>query len=189
MVFLCTSSLLPISAIAATVDNTEISAAKETSDWDETMNNITDNKNDEIQTTQSAIKVSDSKDTINKIEENNTEITSMLEIQPRAAYTYASTSTINGSKLSMSIVYSNGSSTTLTCSVNTEVAKGDRGTAVKMLQAGLNTVMNSGLTVDGSFGSSTESALKSFQRRFLGSNQDDGITGNKTWTALNNCIN
>jgi peptidoglycan hydrolase-like protein with peptidoglycan-binding domain len=44
--------------------------------------------------------------------------------------------------------------------------QGSSGEAVKALQRNLNTVMGSGLTVDGDFGSLTKTAVTAFQRRY-----------------------
>jgi peptidoglycan hydrolase-like protein with peptidoglycan-binding domain len=43
---------------------------------------------------------------------------------------------------------------------------GSKGNAVKTLQQNLNTVMKSGLTVDGVFGAQTETAVKAFQSKY-----------------------
>jgi peptidoglycan hydrolase-like protein with peptidoglycan-binding domain len=53
--------------------------------------------------------------------------------------------------------------------------QGSTGNAVKTLQADLNTVMNSGLAVDGQFGSLTDTALRSFQSKY--GLQVDGVYG------------
>lgn len=52
---------------------------------------------------------------------------------------------------------------------------GSSGNAVRTLQSNLNTVMNSGLVVDGQFGSHTDTALRSFQSKY--GLQVDGIYG------------
>ncbi|MCH1884330.1 peptidoglycan-binding protein [Agrococcus sp. ARC_14] len=44
--------------------------------------------------------------------------------------------------------------------------RGSTGTAVRTLQGNLNTVMRSGLAVDGQFGSKTDAAVRSFQQRY-----------------------
>ncbi len=46
------------------------------------------------------------------------------------------------------------------------LSKGDTGEAVKELQRNLNTVMNAGLAVDGSFGSLTDVAVRAFQKKY-----------------------
>jgi len=53
--------------------------------------------------------------------------------------------------------------------------KGSKGNAVKALQRSLNTVMKSGLVVDGDFGSATEKALIAFQAKY--GLEKDGIYG------------
>ena len=62
------------------------------------------------------------------------------------------------------------------------VRKGDTGSDVRTLQTMLNAVSNAGLTVDGIFGSGTETAVKNFQK--ANSLTADGIVGAKTWAAL-----
>jgi peptidoglycan hydrolase-like protein with peptidoglycan-binding domain len=52
---------------------------------------------------------------------------------------------------------------------------GSTGNAVRALQANLNTVMHSGLTVDGQFGALTETAVRAFQTRYKLS--ADGVYG------------
>jgi peptidoglycan hydrolase-like protein with peptidoglycan-binding domain len=44
--------------------------------------------------------------------------------------------------------------------------QGSKGNAVKALQSDLNTVMKSGLTVDGDFGAATDTALRAFQKKY-----------------------
>ena len=46
----------------------------------------------------------------------------------------------------------------------------------------LNSVNNAGLTVDGDFGSGTETAVKNFQN--VNGLDADGVVGSKTWTLL-----
>ena len=68
--------------------------------------------------------------------------------------------------------------------VNIELSvlrKGSKGEEVKTLQRLLN-AFGSNLSVDGSFGSLTQSALKSYQNK--NSLQVDGICGEKSWTSL-----
>lgn len=47
-----------------------------------------------------------------------------------------------------------------------QLRRGSTGTAVRTLQSNLNTVMRSGLVVDGQFGPATDAALRSFQSRY-----------------------
>lgn len=49
---------------------------------------------------------------------------------------------------------------------STALKKGSKGEAVKTLQRNLNTVINAGLDIDGSFGTKTENAVKDFQRKY-----------------------
>jgi peptidoglycan hydrolase-like protein with peptidoglycan-binding domain len=56
--------------------------------------------------------------------------------------------------------------------------RGSRGNNVKTLQTNLNTVMHSGLTVDGDFGPATEAAVKAFQRKY--GLEVDGVYGPKS---------
>ncbi|MDT0479856.1 MULTISPECIES: peptidoglycan-binding protein [Streptomyces] len=44
--------------------------------------------------------------------------------------------------------------------------KGSKGAAVKTLQKNLNTVMKSGLVVDGDFGAATDTAVRAFQKKY-----------------------
>ena len=62
------------------------------------------------------------------------------------------------------------------------VRKGDTGETVKTLQTMLNAVNNAGLTVDGIFGSGTETAVKNFQK--ANGLTVDGVAGPKTWAKL-----
>lgn len=55
---------------------------------------------------------------------------------------------------------------------------GSRGTNVKTLQKALNMIQNSGLSVDGIFGTKTQAAVKKFQKN--NSLSQDGIVGPKT---------
>lgn len=62
------------------------------------------------------------------------------------------------------------------------LAKGDAGDDVAYLQEQLNSDFDAGLTVDGDFGSRTDSAVRGYQAsRNLAS---DGIVGANTWNAL-----
>lgn len=64
----------------------------------------------------------------------------------------------------------------------TTVRNGSNGPAVKALQYLLNAKRGAGLTVDGAFGSGTESAVRTFQTHAgIGS---DGIVGPTTWKQL-----
>lgn len=56
--------------------------------------------------------------------------------------------------------------------------RGSKGNAVKTLQKNLNTVMKSGITVDGDFGPATEKALKAFQAKYK--LEVDGVYGPKS---------
>ncbi|MBW3602274.1 MAG: peptidoglycan-binding protein, partial [Actinobacteria bacterium] len=63
-----------------------------------------------------------------------------------------------------------------------QLRRGERGAAVRDLQARLNEVQDSGLAVDGIFGRRTRAAVRAFQRAHsLGV---DGIVGARTWEAL-----
>lgn len=69
--------------------------------------------------------------------------------------------------------------------VNIELSvlkKSSKGEEVKTLQRLLNAIQNAKLTVDGSFGSATEKAVKAFQK--TNKLTQDGIVGAKTWEAL-----
>lgn len=77
---------------------------------------------------------------------------------------------------------STGSSTT---STSTLLRKGSKGQAVKELQEKLNK-LGYGLIVDGDFGSKTESAVISFQKKYK--LEIDGIVGNETRNALDSAI-
>src|SRR5205807_4460468 len=69
--------------------------------------------------------------------------------------------------------------------INAHVAllrRGDKGEAVRKLQALLNEANDAGLEVDGDFGRLTEQAVRDFEAsRHLAV---DGIVGVQTWTAL-----
>ena len=60
--------------------------------------------------------------------------------------------------------------------------KGSSGVAVKWIQTALNNIMNSGLVVDGDFGSLTETAVKNFQTIYA--IDVDGVVGNQTIERL-----
>lgn len=65
--------------------------------------------------------------------------------------------------------------------------KGIKGEDVKRLQRCLNKICGTMLKVDGSFGPATESALKSFQRRY--GLEADGLCGPKTRAKLKEVLN
>lgn len=60
----------------------------------------------------------------------------------------------------------------------------DKGEAVRKLQKALNAKENLHLTVDGTFGSGTEKAVKKFQSK--NNITADGVVGASTWAALGN---
>lgn len=62
------------------------------------------------------------------------------------------------------------------------IKNGSKGDDVKILQQTLNHLLNSGLTVDGIFGTKTETIIKTFQMK--NGLVADGIVGNKTWEKL-----
>jgi hypothetical protein len=69
------------------------------------------------------------------------------------------------------------------CTVNLPVLRpGASGGVVRSLQALLNTKAGASLTIDGSFGPATTTAVKNVQR-FFGQTQD-GVVGEKTWGVL-----
>jgi hypothetical protein len=70
-------------------------------------------------------------------------------------------------------------------STSTLLRKGSKGQAVKELQEKLNK-LGYGLTVDGDFGSKTESAVISFQKKY--NLEVDGVVGNETRNALDSAI-
>ncbi len=55
---------------------------------------------------------------------------------------------------------------------------------VLLLQRILNKVNNAGLDEDGKWGKQTDAAVKAFQLKYCGVNEDDGIVGPKTWNEL-----
>lgn len=61
--------------------------------------------------------------------------------------------------------------------------RGDRGQDVKTLQTDLNTIMNAGLAVDGSYGPATQNAVKSFQK--AKGLEIDGVAGPATQKKIN----
>ena len=64
--------------------------------------------------------------------------------------------------------------------------KGSKGVQVKSLQICLNTILKSGLTVDGNFGAKTDAAVKVFQKKY--GLTDDGVVGPKTIAMLKNPV-
>ena len=69
----------------------------------------------------------------------------------------------------------------------TETLKeGSKGVQVKSLQICLNTILKSGLTVDGEFGAKTDAAVKVFQKKY--GLTEDGIVGPKTIAMLKNPV-
>ena len=69
--------------------------------------------------------------------------------------------------------------------------KGSKSDEVKYLQEALNSVMNSKLNVDGIFGSNTQNALISFQKKVFPNNSSewDGVYGSKTSKKLSEYLN
>lgn len=67
-------------------------------------------------------------------------------------------------------------------SIPPNLRKGSSGTQVKNLQKDLNYVMKSGLAVDGEFGAKTETALKTFQKKYA--LVVDGIYGEKSMLKM-----
>ena len=63
----------------------------------------------------------------------------------------------------------------------TVLRKGSKGKQVKTLQRLLN-AFGHNLDVDGSFGSLTQSALKSYQKTY--NREIDGICGGQSWKSL-----
>ena len=63
---------------------------------------------------------------------------------------------------------------------------GDSGRQVKEVQALIKytTGYNGRLGIDGKFGKDTRTAVKWFQKKYMGDNTPDGIVGPKTWKAL-----
>ena len=70
-----------------------------------------------------------------------------------------------------------------TLDVRCHLEYGSKGEQVKLLQKELNSVMNAGLTVDGSFGSKTKNAVMDFQKKY--NLEVDGIVGIATAGQLN----
>lgn len=63
------------------------------------------------------------------------------------------------------------------------------GEQVSILQQNLNSVLKINLEVDGDFGSCTESAVKSFQTKYMGKKEADGVYGPKTFNVLSTKLN
>lgn len=70
-----------------------------------------------------------------------------------------------------------------TLDVRSRLQHGSKNEQVKLLQKELNSVMNAGLTVDGSFGSKTKAAVQKFQTKY--GLESDGIAGILTAGKLN----
>lgn len=71
-------------------------------------------------------------------------------------------------------------------SVPPNLKNGSSGTQVKNLQKDLNYVMKRGLSVDGKFGTKTETDLKAFQKKY--SLTVDGIYGSNSRTKMKNLL-
>lgn len=67
-------------------------------------------------------------------------------------------------------------------SATPNLKKGSKGTQVKYLQQDLNYVMDSGLSVDGSFGAKTDTAVRAFQKKYGLS--VDGVYGSKSQAKM-----
>lgn len=63
-----------------------------------------------------------------------------------------------------------------------QVQKGSEGKMVRVLQTCLNSFGGAGITVDGDFGSQTDTAVRAYQK--AAGLTVDGIVGAQTWTAL-----
>ena len=87
-------------------------------------------------------------------------------------------------------VASNASANISSCAAtsgSTTLRKGSRGAAVVTLQKNVNSVMHTGLTVDGIFGINTYNALKYFQSRY--GLEADGIYGPASRAKMSEAIN
>src|SRR3989344_8311842 len=62
------------------------------------------------------------------------------------------------------------------------LAVGSTGSCVTFLQQSLNTLISAGLSVDGIFGSATQSAVKTYQSQK--GITADGVVGAQTWSAI-----
>jgi spore germination cell wall hydrolase CwlJ-like protein len=73
---------------------------------------------------------------------------------------------------------------------NVILKKGSKGDMVKWVQCALNKlkITKTSLKVDGDFGSNTESAVKAFQKKYMGKNEVDGKVGPKTIKALKKAL-
>ena len=94
-----------------------------------------------------------------------------------------------GSKAASTTTASAASSNKLVptlASASPNLKKGSTGTQVKYLQKDLNYVMNSGLDVDGDFGTKTDAALRAFQKKY--SLTVDGIYGNKSMAKMKSLL-
>ncbi|SEL29926.1 peptidoglycan-binding protein [Ruminococcus albus] len=70
----------------------------------------------------------------------------------------------------------------------TTLKKGSKGDSVKWVQCGLNKLMKAKLTVDGDFGKNTDTAVRNFQKKYMGAKEVDGIVGPKTIKAMKNAL-
>ncbi len=70
--------------------------------------------------------------------------------------------------------------------INVSLSRGDVSVYVEQLQKSLNTIMDAGLVVDGDFGSATEAAVKSFQKKY--SLTANGVAGTATLAKINQLI-
>lgn len=83
--------------------------------------------------------------------------------------------------------YTGGATVAVTPTVVTsELKKGSTGDAVKTLQKNLNTIMNAGLEVDGSFGNLTYNAVVAFQKKY--GLTVDGVVGSKTQAKISELL-
>lgn len=84
---------------------------------------------------------------------------------------------------------SNNSSVTtpLVTIAKATLKKGAKGDNVKVLQNNLNAIIKSGLKVDGSFGTITETSVKTFQKKY--GLYVDGIYGPKSEAKMNSLLN
>lgn len=80
-------------------------------------------------------------------------------------------------------IYSNESLATSTLDCSTTLRSGSKGSNVIQLQSELNTIMDCGLALDGSFGTATKNCVFSFQKKY--SLSQDAIVGPNTCKVLN----
>lgn len=80
---------------------------------------------------------------------------------------------------------SSGSSSNETAAKPT-LRKGSKGAEVKVLQKNLNKVMKAGLSVDSSYGSKTETAVRAFQSKYKLT--VDGVYGPKTYEKMKSLL-